>query len=933
MVSTTCHGVHRAAVEPAAASAVRNATGLSSPVRPFVRATRRILLFVAVALAGAQPSLAKKPVIEMQTPEGFEHLDKAAGPGRSRATAGAGAKTAAADRTKGRDGTTKTGAKNQLPPGFKPGEDVTAVVKKVGDPQVPAGSKPGEKAAATVKKVVDAQTPPGFEGLLKPRKTFVDVIFTNQVIGQALAHYKPGFFKFQTPRKTILALNLVKKSRVEQAVKALTGWVPANADRLCNSDRKKGCGRLQTKTAGVIFEEGRFRAYLFINPKWLAASAGWRKKYLASPKTGPSVVTHIDGAFAGSTHNGTSLNIRTSTVAAWRDFRLRADLSFDPSAGIRPDTLTAEFDRRWLKLRGGYFRANGSRLLPEVRIYGFHAGTSTDTRIDLEQAFGSQIIVLLERESYVEIRREGRIVSAGYYPPGNQLLNTSQLPSGAYPITIRIKEVGGRTREVTRFFAKSALIPPKDLPLVFVEGGFLTIQPENGLAKMTDIPYGNAAFRIRLTDGLSIGAQASGTDREGAFEANLYYLNKWFRFGVSGLYTTAGDWGATADLSANWRDLNLFANARYIRAGRTPIKDTSNPANFRFVNGNQIQINGGLIYSIGSVRLGLTGVWRRGHNEKATWSIGPNIFAPLWQHNGHHIWLRGEFLKTNDGYTGYAKIVYQWRRPKFTLATTAGLSGSSFASEGSKVRPSARADIEYRAPKILDHDINLRGVVAHDRDSTIGGDVRIQGPKLRFEGGTRHTFGRNSSNTSYTATLSTGIAVNMKGVAIGGRDRQRSAIIIRIVGGEATARYRVIVNGNPRGVVRRGRGQPIFLPPYKKYRVKIKPEESGFVQLDATEKTVILYPGTVATLRWEITKINVVFGKIVRPDGKPVAAADIKGAAGVAETDPSGNFQAEIRGTSLSFTLTTPEGDTCKVALKRIKPKDGYANVGTLVCK
>lgn len=849
-------------------------------------------------------ALAKKPAIAAQPPPGFEDLEKKA-PVR---------KKAAARTTKG------TGSAG-------------ATSKPVIEAQRPPGFKPDDSATAPAKKGIQAQMPPGFEGLLKARKTFVDVVFAKQVIGQALAHHKPGFFKFDNPKKTLLALNLVKKSRVAQVAKILGRWIPSNVDKLCNTDKKKGCGQLQTTTAGVIFEEGRFRVYLFVNPKWLNASAGWRKKYLASPKSGPSIVTHIDGAFAGSSNNGRSLNIRTSTIAAWRDFRLRADFSLDPSAGIRPEVLAAEYDRRWLKLKAGYFRANGSRLLPEVRIYGGHVGTSTDTRLDLEQAFGSQIIVLLERESYVEIRREGRIIAAGYYPPGNQLLNTSNLPSGAYPITIRIKEVGGKTREIRRFFSKSALIPPKDLPLVFLQGGFLTIQPEHGLPKMTDIPYGNAAIRLRLSDGLSVGIQASGTNKEGALEANLYYLNRMFRVGTSGLYTTSGDWGVTADFNTSWRNLTFFANGRYIRAGRTPIASTSDPNKFRFVNGNQLQVNGGLAYSLGRIRLGITGVWRRGHNEKATWSIGPNIFAPLWEHQGHKLWLRGEFLKTDAGYTGYAKLVYQWRRPKFTVSTEAGVTGSSFDSDGKSIRPSGRADIDYRVPEIRGHKINLRGVVVRDRDNTVGAEARVAGPKLRFEGGARHTFGRGSSVTSYTATLSTGIAINGKGIAIGGRDRQRSAVIIRVIGGDAAARYSVIVNGNPRGTVGRGRGQPIFLPPYKKYRIQLKPKKSGFIQLDSTEKTVILYPGTVATLTWEITKIKVVFGKITKPDGSPVAAAEIKGAAGVAETDPQGNFQAEIRGKSATLTVTNAEGDTCKVRLKKIGAKNGYANIGTVICR
>jgi Mat/Ecp fimbriae outer membrane usher protein len=144
----------------------------------------------------------------------------------------------------------------------------------------------------------------------------------------------------------------------------------------------------------------------------------------------------------------------------------------------------------------------------------------------------------------------------------------------------------------------------------------------------------------------------------------------------------------------------------------------------------------------------------------------------------------------------------------------------------------------------------------------------------------------------------------------------------------------VSINGNPRGTAFTGESQPIFLEPYRKYRVKVVPQnKADFVAFDASEKSVILFPGTVRTLTWEITKITVIFGRIVDSNGKPLVNQTIRGVVGVAETDANGNFQAEIRGSTPKLVIKRADGSSCTVALSGLKPVNGYTKIGNVTCR
>ena len=60
---------------------------------------------------------------------------------------------------------------------------------------------------------------------------------------------------------------------------------------------------------------------------------------------------------------------------------------------------------------------------------------------------------------------DGRLAGSRLYQAGNNALDTSALPDGAYTILLRIREPGGEVREERRFFVKNAQVAPLGQPI------------------------------------------------------------------------------------------------------------------------------------------------------------------------------------------------------------------------------------------------------------------------------------------------------------------------------------------------------------------------------------------------------------------------------------------------------------------------------------
>ena len=810
------------------------------------------------------------------------------------------------------------------------------------------GAAPTEGKAAARKarrprrrdRKVEAAPPAGFEKLLKPQRTLVDLFHANRRIGQTFAVYKPGAIRFETPAAVVKLVG-VREKQTPLVMKALSGWLNTNVGLVCSQTfRQKSCGGLSPKVAGVIFNEARLKVSVFVKPTLLKAQDKWRSKFLRTPSKNVSFLSQFDGSLAGQSQSATSRldsNLRMLNLLSWRNFRFRSQTNTSPVDGVQVETLAFEWDRRGWAARAGVIRSTGSLLLPEVTLFGGHVGTSIDTRIDLDHAFGSQLSVFLRRQAIVEIIRDGRVLSARFYPSGNQLLDTGNLPSGAYTVTLRIRETNGTVREETRFFSKSSQIPPKDLPLIFGEAGVIGRARTSGLPERSDLPYYNFGGRVRIRDNIAIGGQVSTTDREVAGEVNFFFLSRYFRINLSGLGTSKTDWGVGGGISGTYKKLNGSINARYIRGPATRVTNPTHPATFRFVGERSLQITGSLSYQFRKVDFGLTASVTDIADSGRNWTINPRVIIPLWRRGGHRLSFIGDAAFGNRDIQVLGKLVYRWNRPKYAVEAEAGARYRRSEDGNHSVSDVATIRGIYHLPDYKGHNSTTRVEARRDNNRTqFGAGARTSGPFGRYSASANHSRGGDSANTSYTATMSVGLAIDRRGIAIGGRTRTEAAVIIKIRGADKGAKFHVLIDGQPRQTFRGDTTKPIFLRPYRKYRLAIRPiivaKENSFSNVDTAEREVILYPGTVRTIQWAVVQVYVVFGRAVAPSGTPIKNAEIKGVNGIAETGPAGYFQAEIKSTAKRIRFLADKGRVCVAPLPPLKARNGYIKLGDIAC-
>lgn len=785
---------------------------------------------------------------------------------------------------------------------------------------------------------IAAEPPAGFESVDRARSLYLDVFFRDERAGRALATISAGKVRLREPAKIVALIAGIRDKKAVE--KALAGELPSNAGRLCRGRPQddsvaETCGSLPPEHNGVILDEGRLRLHLFVADRHLDPLIAGPRKFLPRPDGGPSLVARMDAAFAGGSLSESDANARVAGIVAWRDLRLRSETWVSTRDGTTPEILALEMDRSGWFYRAGLYRGLGTTVLPDVRVYAAGVSSSTATRVDLDGAFGSSLVVFLSRPAFVDVLRDGRILSTQFYQPGSRAIDTGNLPDGAYEVTLRIRETDGTTREERRFFAKSDLLPPPDQPFYFADAGVIAERRSTGFAKPSSVPIGRVGMRRRVMPNLALGVNFAGTTRDAFAEANVFFASRHVRVSATALGTVRGDWGGSVSVQAQYRRFAASASARYIRAARGRIAHPDDPSSFRFVNGSSVQLVAAASYQFKRFRIGFAGHWQGGDAAftRETYAFGPNAQASLVANHRHAVQFIGEFQKTEKGYAALAKITWRWNAgPRVVVNADAGTYATR-SPQHREIREMGRLEAIYQPPPILDHEIVLQPSIVRDGPLVLGLYGASRGPLGRGSMTVQQIVHGAPVGTSYGATYSANIAIDGGGVALGGRDPHLSGVIVKLRGPRADARYKVYVDGAPKLTLRAGQTAPLFLAPYKTYDIELKPADAdaGPVRIAKMRRRVVLYPGTAQTLAWSVEPVTIVYGRALGRDGTPIAHARITGAASEGETDALGYFQVEMVGAApLIFQAEGAPVCTAKVAAPN--GRRGFARVGNVRC-
>jgi hypothetical protein len=783
--------------------------------------------------------------------------------------------------------------------------------------------------------------PPGFDDLANPREVLLDVYFGGRKIGGAVAVARPGFVQFRDPAKVAsLVPNLA--STIDLA-NALSGDLPAHGSFVCAQSNRQDCGKLPPDTVGIVFDESRFRIDLFVPSAMLRTVPVTETRYFAAPSGPISLTSSVGLAISGSQGQSTSYNVQDRTIMALGPARVRTDMAYASKQGLVVDDLVGELDRRDFRYSAGLFWAPGVDLTGRRRIVGAGFGTQFDTRADRENLTGTPLILFLSQPSRVDFLIDGRLVGSRSYDTGNNILDTSGLPEGSYPIVLRVHGADGSDREERRFFVKSPQIAPAGQTIYFAYAGMLANTRPDRLISLSNTLYYQAGIARRLTQPLALDLSTVGTQHKSMAEAGAWLLTPVAQVRAAGLVSTAGDAAVLLQGTSSGRGpFNFAFDLRRIwsRDDKPLIPLPSFIDSFgggqptgAQLGGSYTQASGTLGYRIGTAYLSVIGSLRKDAGRRSDYSIGPSLTWPVMNLNGLQLTIQADAQRTRTTTAAFAGIRLLYTANRVSVQGNAGygsidsrdgsapsknraiggLSGSYFYEGSDRTQASATAGIE----RSLDSTVAHAGGTVYSRFGNLRGDVL---DSVEGRGGVQ-----------YGLTLQSAVAVSGGEVGLGARDLDDSGVIVDIGGETGKATFEVLVNGMSYGHVHAGGHLSIHLQPYRAYEISVRPDDAAAISFDTDAQKVTLYPGSVRVIHWTAHSFFTAFGQAVSADGSPIVNAMVQAPHSVGETDDNGYFQIDAaNGDTLAFTRGSSH---CEIRLGGAAPLNDFVSLGKVLCK
>lgn len=796
---------------------------------------------------------------------------------------------------------------------------------------VPPAAAPAAPAMPATAAPRNKGIPPGFEEWFAPQKTAVDLYYGGRFLMTTLVEYTLDKITFLNPPEVAARVPGLR-SAPEFSI-LLAAPLPTHSDLVCIRPNQPLCGRLEPADVGVIFDETRFRADLFVQPTLLLEAQRLSDQYLPEPvHPHATLVQGLNALYAGSSEgtNRFSLFGRTR-LGQGRGHGFANWVSTDENA-LSVDELGYRHDFKDIQVNAGLFEPaiDALRAMPRQPIMGVSVARSLLTRTDLDSVIASPIDLFIPVSGRVDIFRDGRLISTGFYEAGNRSIDTSRLPGGAYTIDIVITDVSGATRTVQQLFIKSSLMAPPGAPLWFVDAGrVMQRAPLENLPDELDATQLRAGYRWRQRQWLGFGTAAALTDNESLLELSAGLLFDWIEGGAELYGSSAGGSGFGLRGLARWKELVASINFQKTQADDPP----QTPGQYRLLPTEQ---------SLSALQLThplWQGLLTASISERLDPPDGKSIqrstfgYTRTFPLRGYHSLQVQAEIGNEDG-NALAMLTLQWRniRGKWSDSAQLRLSQSDAGDNSNSVTAGVATTWRDGDRFVDDVELGLRAETGDQNQSlTLEGLHRSQYGRgsASLTTSSINGFGQTLSSLGYDTSLVMG--ANRK-VAIGGGPNLNEAGVVLDLRSAPDTLFEVSTDGQPQFIARGGKMAALTLSPYHQYRVRLKDSGLALAQFDDHPREVTLYPGHVVNLDWAIQSVQVLIGRIVLADGQPLANARIEGAEGPALTDEEGFIQTEV--SSNVRELVARQGNLeCRIALPVLLPGQNVMRSKELHCE
>lgn len=765
---------------------------------------------------------------------------------------------------------------------------------------------------ATLIKPTQTGIPKGFEDWFAPQKTAVDLYYGGRFLTTALVEYTMNSITFLEPQE--VATHIPGLRSTSELGSLLASPQDTHSEKVCAHQNQPLCGRLEPATIGVIFDETRFRADLFVNPSLLLMPQQASGQYLPEPAHNhPTLVQNLGSLYSGSSEGVDRFSLFGRTrVGHGRGHGFANWVSTDDNS-LSVDELGYTHDFKDIQVSAGLFEPaiDTLRAVPRQPILGVSVARSLLTRTDLESMIASPIELFMPVRGRVDIFRDRRLISTGFYEAGNQRIDTTNLPGGAYNIDIVITDVTGSTRTLQQLFTKSSLMAPPGEPLWFVDAG--QVMQRNPQASFPD-DYGTtqlrAGYRWRQKPWLGFGSAAALTENESMIELSSGLLFDWLEAGGEIYGSSAGGSGFGLRGLMHWKELVASANIQQTTADDPP----SLAGEYRLLSSKQslssLSVSHPLWQGLATANFSQRDSQTGSTSQRTT--VGYTRTFPL---GGYHSLQVQTEVGDEDG-NALAMLTLQWRNTRGQWSDSAQIRLTQNDTAGNVDKFSAGAATTWHdGERFMDDvEIGLRAE-AGDQNKSVTLDAQHRSQYGHGSASLTTSDSNGLGQTLVSLGYDTSLVIGEGGkTAFGGGPNLNEAGVLLDLQSAPGARLEVIADGQPQFIARGGSKAALTLPPYHQYRIRLKDSGLALTQFDDQPREVTLYPGHVVNMDWTIQPIQVLIGRIVKADGQTLGNARIEGAEGPAYTDEDGFIQTEVRGGTRELVARV-DGRECRILL------------------
>jgi hypothetical protein len=784
--------------------------------------------------------------------------------------------------------------------------------------------------------------PAGFMSLSAAKITMVDLYYQGKLLGVFKAKVTPDYVEFANVND--LMINFFGKLKDPEVVKkVLSGKLPTNASQVCDVIKRAGCGAINPEIAGIIYNQQIFRASLFINPSYLLDNI---KPLLTPIGKSSSDFSYINQLYAVSSNSAgankyNDYNLTTNNTWAYKNTDLYLSTSYANNLNNEKSTddlvindLHASMVSGKYKYTTGMFDTVGNNFLTNQSIVGADVRTTLATIPGALNGVGTPVTVSLDFPSQVSIYRDGYLVYTGQYPAGNQIVDTSTLPTGAYNILIKISNTFAPTREINQFYIKTLELAPQHMPQYYFSAGYLLgnnpVDPYQA-SNLFNVPIYQTGFSMRLKPKFGMDGGIYGTDKNLFTNVGGIYIVHNINEHPSLLVSVLGDVGYANTLSLSLKKFSLYANVSQVW-----YRNSSDNIDSNLVTNNcflsSLQANASATYQMKDSALSAFGDVSKACSNDKNYNYGLTYNREMSYFKNHTSYFRVSLSRYDHSILSLLSFTMN-----FGSGPTTGYVGTNYGmgdTQGLDNVASLNGGINFSRLNAVERGYNLNMNTSLGQSLQSGGaNYTYQNDSMRLNSYGNYAGSAGKNNTeAYGGSLSSNLVYAKHKVTVGGYNTDpNSGVVVDVISKDKKDTFDVYANDHLREHVKANKKYFIPLLPFNNYNIRVENASAGLRNFADKNRQVTIYPGNVQLLTYHVVQTKVIIGRLLDTSGKPITNSAILGVIGYSDTDDDGYFQLETKENIHKFYVTTK--NSCAFQVSVDHQHQNYSYVGNVVCR